>query len=101
MAIHRAGHVQPPKGAASHVIAFHRDLDGNLLSQRIAAVEIINVIRPTVAVAVFMTFIAYALHEHPQLRSRLEAGGERYAELFAQEIRRYYPFFPAVAARVR
>lgn len=96
----RAGHVQPPQESASYVIAFHRDLEGNLLSPRIAAVEIINVIRPTVAVAVFITFIAHALHEHPELRARLESGGERYRELFVQEIRRYYPFFPAVAALV-
>lgn len=97
----RAGHVQPPKESASRVIAFHRDLNGNLLSPHIAAVEIINVIRPTVAVAVYITFIAHALHEHPELRAPLETGGERYADLFVQEIRRYYPFFPAVAARAR
>lgn len=97
----RAGHVQPPKESASHVIAFYHDLNGNLLTPHIAAVEIINVIRPTVAVAVYITFIARALHEHPESRARLAAGGERYADLFVQEIRRCYPFFPAVAARVR
>lgn len=89
----RAGNVQPPKESASHVIAFYRDLNGKLLSPPIAAVEIINVIRPTVAVAVYITFIAHALHEHPELRARLETGDERYAEFFLQEIRRYYPFF--------
>lgn len=67
----RVGHVRAPEESASHVIAFHRDLEGNELSPHIAAVEIINVIRPTVAVAVFITFIAHALQEQSRLASAL------------------------------
>ena len=39
----RAGTLNPPKGSAARAIALHRDLDGKLLSLRVAAVELINV----------------------------------------------------------
>jgi len=61
----RAGGVQPPEQSALRVITTHRDLNGALLSPRIAAVELLNMLRPTFAVSVFITFIAHALHHHP------------------------------------
>jgi fatty-acid peroxygenase len=54
-----------------------------------------------VAVAVYFTFIAQALHEHPELRARLASQANGFTDHFVQEVRRFYPFFPAVAARVR
>lgn len=84
-----------------HVIAWHRDLDGELLPPDVAAVELINVLRPTVAIAWFIVFAALALHEHPAWRERLSRGEEEDLDLFVQEVRRFYPFFPAVAGRVR
>lgn len=90
-----------PEGSAARAIALHRDLDGRLLPPRIAAVELLNVLRPTVAVAVYITFVAHALHAYPEGRARLAADGEAYADLFVQEVRRFYPFFPSIAARVR
>lgn len=86
---------------ALHVIAHHRELNGDLLESRVAAVELINVLRPTVAIAQFVTFGALALHEHPQCRQQIIGGEPDFVELFVQEVRRYYPFFPFVAARVR
>lgn len=59
----------------------------------VAAVEIINLLRPTVAVARFIMFSALALHEYP------DAPVEPH-EQFVQEVRRFYPFFPLVAGRV-
>ena len=97
----RSGHLQPPEGTAAHVIAWHRDLGGELLSAHVAAVDLLNLLRPTVAVAVYVTFVAHALHEHPECRRKLETDDGTYAALFVQEVRRFYPFFPAVAARVR
>lgn len=90
----RSGRLHPPKPTAANVIAWHRDLDGELLSPHVAAVELLNVLRPTVAVAVYITFAAHALHEHPECRQNLEAGDDRYAELFVQEVRRFYPSSP-------
>lgn len=97
----RAGRLDPPEQSALRIIALHRDLDGKLPPPRIAAVELLNVLRPTVAVAVFITHAAHALHEHPECRQRLQAGEAGYADLFVQEVRRFYPFFPAVMARTR
>ncbi|CAD7025760.1 cytochrome P450 [Pseudorhizobium halotolerans] len=96
----RAGDLSPPEGSAARVIATWRDQDGALLSPRIAAVELLNILRPTVAVAVFIVFAAHALHGFPACRPKLQTGDE-YPELFVQEIRRLYPFFPAVMARTR
>lgn len=97
----RAGQLRPPEQTAAHVIAWHRDLNGDLLSPQVATVEVLNVLRPTVAVAVYITFVAHALHQHPECRRKVEAGEDGYAELFVQEVRRFYPFFPSVIARVR
>ena len=97
----RAGQLTPPEQSAVYQIAMHRDLKGELLSPHVAAVEVLNVLRPTVAIAVFIVFVAHALHRHPACRERLLAGEEGYLELFVQEVRRYYPFFPSVLAVVR
>ncbi len=96
----RAGSLRVPEGSALRVIAEHRDLQGQPLPHRIAAVELLNVLRPTVAVARFVVFAALALHDHPAWRQRVRDSDD-VTEQFVQEIRRYYPFFPVAAARVR
>lgn len=97
----RANQLALPEGSATDVIAHHRGLDGNLLDRKVAAVELINLLRPTVAVARYITFAALALHEHPECREKLVSGEEDYTELFVQEVRRFYPFFPAVGGYVK
>jgi fatty-acid peroxygenase len=87
--------------SAAYVIAMHRDLAGELLDPRVAAVELLNVLRPIVAVGVYLTFAGLALHNYPACRQHLEAGADDYPHKFAQEVRRFYPFFPAVGAVVR
>ncbi|NJP34739.1 cytochrome P450 [Micromonospora thermarum] len=96
----RAGTLPAPEGSALRVIAEHRDVEGRLLPRRIAAVELLNVLRPTVAVDRFVVFAALALHDHPAWRDRV-GESEETTESFVQEVRRYYPFFPVAAARVR
>lgn len=97
----RTDKLHVPEGSTAHVTTWHRDLNGALLDPKIAAVELINVLRPTVAVARYVTFAALALHEYPECRERFLSGGDAYPELFAQEVRRFYPFFPAVAGYVK
>jgi fatty-acid peroxygenase len=97
----RAGTSAAPEGSAAQVVSAYRDPEGQLLDGRVAAVELLNLLRPTVAVDRFITFAALALHAHPQWRRRLRGGDGREAELFVQEVRRFYPFFPMQAARVR
>jgi fatty-acid peroxygenase len=90
----RGGRVRPRPGSALDVVARHRDLDGELLTPRVAAVELLNIIRPTVAVCWFVQFAAHALHHHPEQRQKLQ--DPRYATAFAHELRRFYPFAPFV-----
>ena len=97
----RSGALRPPEDGALSLIAGHRDPEGNLLGPRVAAVEVINILRPTVAVSRYVVFAALALHRHPEYRGILQAGGEDDLENFVHEVRRFYPFFPFVAARVR
>ena len=97
----RTRDLAPPEGSALEVIARYRDLHGDLLTPEAAAVELINVLRPTIAVARFTTFAALALHEHPGVREALRRGADGKLERFVQEVRRFYPFFPVVGGRVR
>ena len=55
---------------------------------------------PVVAVDQYIAFAALALHDHPAWRERVRDDDEA-TEHFVQEVRRYYPFFPMAAARVR
>lgn len=86
---------------AASCIAHHREPDGRPLDERVAAVELINLLRPTVALARWVTFAALALHQYPLLRPRLRAREPRLLLHVVQEVRRFYPFFPAVGGRVR
>ncbi|MEH0844390.1 cytochrome P450 [Micromonospora sp. CPCC 205711] len=96
----RVGTLPAAEGSALRTIAEHRDGQGRLLPRRIAAVELLNVLRPTVAVDRYVVFAALALRDHPSWRERVRAGDD-VTECFVQEVRRYYPFFPVAAARVR
>ena len=78
-------------------IALYRDANGEVLSTEVAGVELLNILRPTVAVARFITFAALALHNHPHYRDKLREGGEPWRQTFTMEVRRFYPFFPLVA----
>lgn len=83
------------------VIATHLDDGGNRLSSEVAAIEMLNLIRPTVAVARFILFAAIALHEYPETRQKIKNGDAGYLEAFVQEVRRFYPFFPFIGGIVR
>jgi fatty-acid peroxygenase len=97
----RAGTEPSTHESPAAIIAAHRDTNGRLLNPRIAAVELLNVLRPTVATSVYVVFVAHALQAHPSWRKRLAEGDGSEDLAFVEEVRRYYPFFPAVAALVR
>lgn len=82
-------------------VAWYRDTNGNLLDAKVAAVELINIIRPMVAIAYYITFGALALHDYPYCLRKLRANESNYTHMFVQEIRRYYPMAPFVGARVK
>jgi fatty-acid peroxygenase len=75
------------------------DGDGKLLDVKIAAVELINVLRPTVANARYVVFAAHALHQHPQCREGLRSADEAETERFVHELRRFYPFIPFIGGK--
>ncbi|GIO27264.1 cytochrome P450 [Ornithinibacillus bavariensis] len=97
----RKGIVEGSKDTALYKMAWYQDMNGELLNERIVAVELLNILRPIVAISVYITFVALALYEHPSEKEKLINGDGEYAELFIQEVRRYYPFFPLLTARVR
>jgi fatty-acid peroxygenase len=95
----RAATAKAPEGSAVDVVARFTDADGELLSPERAAVELLNIIRPTVAVSWFVAFTGHALHRWPEHRARLRDGDLAYGVAFAHEVRRFYPFAPFVAGR--
>jgi fatty-acid peroxygenase len=88
-----------PPDSIVEVVAHHTGTDGALLEPKRAAVELLNIIRPTVAVSWFVTFMGHALHRWPEERSPLRDGDLAYSVAFAQELRRFYPFAPFVGGR--
>jgi fatty-acid peroxygenase len=104
----RAVPASAPPGSALAVIADYREPvwgGEEWLPAEVAAVELLNVLRPTVAVGRFMVFAAHALHRHPEWKDRLAANqsavGDSDADVrrFSNEVRRFYPFFPVIAGR--
>lgn len=74
---------------------FYTDHKGELLSEKVTAVEILNVLRPAVAISLYTVFVTHAIHLykktiHPEDK-----------EFFIQEVRRFYPFFPATMGRIK
>jgi hypothetical protein len=96
-----APHATGPYGSALHAAARARDPKGWLLPERVAATTVLNVVRPTVAVAWFVAFAGKALDEYPEWRERIANGDDAALDAFVQEVRRLYPFVPVLAARAR
>lgn len=102
----RSGRLRVEPDSVLAAMADLRDVDGGLVPDRTAAVELQNLTRPTVAVARFAAFAAVALTEHPDRAERIReatasAGrltGIPDAVAFAQEVRRVYPFVPMLPA---
>lgn len=90
----------PPEGTALHKFSLHKDENGELLDIETVAVEVINIYRPIVAISVYINFLALAIIEHPDEKKKLKKADDKDFEMFVNEVRRFYPFFPFVAARV-
>jgi fatty-acid peroxygenase len=92
----RAGQRKEAPDKPAMRIAFATDLAGEALPLEVAAVEMLNILRPVVAISVFATFCAHALHRFPHSRDALKT--DKDIASFVQEVRRFYPFFPMIAA---
>ncbi|MFF1414561.1 cytochrome P450 [Streptomyces sp. NPDC058289] len=85
------------KSSPLETVAWHHGASGKLPAPETAAVELLNIIRPTVSIAWYAAFAAHALHRWPLHRDLLRADPEgSHAEAFAHEVRRFYPFAPFV-----
>lgn len=79
-----------PRLQDSSVAGQFRD---SLPDEKTAVVEILNLLRPIVAIATYITFTALALYRYGR--------EDVQPEWFVQEVRRFYPFTPLLGARVR
>lgn len=95
----REGRMPVAADAPIATLARHEDAAGHPLAAEIAAVELLNLLRPTVAVSRFLAFTALALIEHPEWRVRIREGAP--VEWFVNEVRRTSPFFPVVGGTAR
>ncbi|HET7736125.1 MAG TPA: cytochrome P450 [Nocardioidaceae bacterium] len=95
----RTARAEATVGSVLGRVAHHRGSDGELLPAEVAGVELLNVLRPTVAVAFLGAFAALYLERSREWRVRLERDSEREAIAFAQEVRRHAPFVPALLGR--
>ncbi|GHA38584.1 cytochrome P450 [Devosia pacifica] len=95
----RKGEIKAADDAPVSFITRWIDSDGNELSAKVAAVELINLLRPIVAIGRWILFSAMALHRYPQWQIRIAAGADEWIEPFVEEVRRTYPFFPVIGGR--
>lgn len=93
----RRGEVGAERGHLATIAAW-TDVDGTPIAVEAAATELLNLLRPTVANAVYVTFLALALFRHPEHREAV-ALDATFRQAFVQEVRRLAPFFPSLAAR--
>lgn len=96
----RSNRLLPNKQTALYEFSWHRDESGELLPEEVVAVEVLNILRPTVAISVYVLFTVLALHQFPKEREEVKQG-QVSKTAFVQEVRRFYPFFPVAAARVK
>ena len=97
----RDGDLQPPEGSFLAVLVSHREPDGQRLDVETSGVELLNVLRPMLAVSRFIAFAALALLRHPEWHETFAAGNDEDLENFVNEVRRLYPFFPLIGGRAK
>lgn len=97
--VREARSTSAPPATPLEIIAAWRDPQGDLLPVRVAAIELLNVLRPAVAVAFLGSYAVQAIDDQPQARRSLGDPERRHG--FTQEVRRVFPFVPALAGIVR
>lgn len=93
----RCDDLASPPGSPVVRIAAHRE-DGQLLGSTVAGVELLNVLRPIVAIAYFAATAAEQLAADPDLAREISVDGDL-SERFAHEVRRTTPLTPFLGAR--
>jgi fatty-acid peroxygenase len=96
--IERTRKIDPDGHAVLNAVATFKESDGRLLTSKEASVELLNFLRPTVAVARFVVFAALAIEQNPDEYERLRSGDQEYLGWFIDEVRRLHPLIPFMAA---
>ena len=94
----RENPVPGKEDVALYAFAEATDLEGELLPVEVAAVELLNIIRPTLALTVWAALMGHALFSQDDIYNELKGDFDRLQDSFIQELRRYYPFFPMLPA---
>ncbi len=97
---HRQGKALFSQNSIADIFSKFKDENRQLLSSKKAAIELINILRPTVAVSVFIIFTLHALTSNPQYQEKFLIDPS-FRFCFIQEVRRFYPFFPSSVAKAR
>lgn len=94
----RSGKVNVQDDTILFEFATYNNLDGEPFHVKEASVEVINLLRPIVAISIFINFLVLAVYHYPKEKEKLISRDVHYTEMFVQEVRRFYPFFPFIAA---
>lgn len=86
-----------PQGCPAQRVASFRE-NGTPLTTEAAVVEILNLLRPIVAVGRYIAFAARVLALDPEWRQSLAEADAASIEQFCEEVRRTSPFFPLTGA---
>ncbi len=95
----RSGFIEVPDDSPIRTVCEYKEEDGKPLDPHMAAVEMLNIIRPPVATSIYVAFAARALHDYPQYKEKLRTSGEDYLYMFCEEVRRFYPLAPFVGGK--
>ena len=96
----RLGELKCKSNSPLYVVSTYKE-EGEELSENMAAIELINIIRPIVAISTFITFSCLAIYEYPASKRELKMKNQDYYQYFVQEVRRFYPFAPFVGAKAK
>jgi fatty-acid peroxygenase len=97
----RAGTLTVHADSPVATLAAQTNLDGTPLQRDVAGVELLNLIRPVVAISRFIVFAALCMHQIPRWHARFASGDESDLAHFVTEVRRHAPFFPVMGGRAR
>jgi fatty-acid peroxygenase len=97
----RSGVMETKVSSALHLCSNYRETNGKLLDLKLAAIELINILRPTVAISWYVSFGATALFGNEKYKEDYRHRGAPYQNSFINEIRRFFPFAPFMGAKVK
>lgn len=78
----RSKELIPSKGSPLQFFSNFKDANGTPLSDLLTAIELLNLLRPTVAISYYIVFGAVALHQHPAYAEEIKQGNEEFIDRF-------------------